>query len=124
MSSALLVTNLKKSYGSVTAVDGIDLEVRPGEWFGLLGPHGSGTMTSIEICEGLTEPDCGEVQVLGRRWRRDSSGLRQRLGIQLQETQLAEKLTVEETVRLFRSFYDRGVGVSRLLDMLQLNEKR
>ena len=102
-SSALLVRGLRKRYDDVVAVDGLDLDVRPGECFGLLGPNGAGKTTTIEICEGLTEPDAGEVIVLGRTWAESGRDLRERLGIQLQETQLAEKLTVLETLRLFRS---------------------
>ena len=101
----LLLRQLRKAYGDVVAVDGLDLEVRPGECFGLLGPNGAGKTTTIEICEGLTEPDAGEVVVLGRRWGTDDRELRELLGISLQETQFSEKLTVAETVRLFRSFY-------------------
>jgi ABC-2 type transport system ATP-binding protein len=121
---ALRVTDLHKSYGDVVAVDGLDLTVGAGECFGLLGPNGAGKTTTIEICEGLTEPDAGEVEVLGRRWNGDERELRERLGIQLQETQLAEKLTVEETVRLFRSFYARGRDVNEVIDVVQLGEKR
>ena len=121
---ALRVTGLRKAYGEVVAVDGLDLTVQSGECFGLLGPNGAGKTTTIEICEGLTEPDAGEVEVLGRRWDRDERALRERLGIQLQETQLAEKLTVEETVRLFRSFYARGRRVDDVIDIVQLGEKR
>src|ERR1051325_553635 len=105
---ALLVQDLRKHYGDVRAVDGLDLSVAPGECFGLLGPNGAGKTTTIEICEGLLSQDSGDVELLGLRWADDETELRQRLGIQLQETQLAEKLTVEETVRLFRSFYTRG----------------
>jgi len=121
---ALRVAGLRKSYGDVVAVDGLDLTVASGECFGLLGPNGAGKTTTIEICEGLTEPDSGEVEVLGRNWRTDERSLRERLGIQLQETQLAEKLTVEETVKLFRSFYERGRRVDDVIDVVQLDEKR
>src|SRR5438034_8477022 len=96
---ALLVRDLHKHYADVRAVDGLDLAVAPGECFGLLGPNGAGKTTTIEICEGLLNPDSGDVELLGLRWDRNERELRQRLGIQLQETQLAEKLTVEETVR-------------------------
>src|SRR3954471_12423622 len=121
---ALRVVGLRKRYGDVVAVDGLDLTVASGECFGLLGPNGAGKTTTIEICEGLTALDEGTVEVLGRRWSDDEHALRERLGIQLQETQLAEKLTVEETVRLFRSFYPRGRSVDEVIDLVQLGEKR
>jgi len=120
---ALSVAGLRKSYGEVVAVDGLDLEVRAAECFGLLGPNGAGKTTTIEICEGLTLPDAGEVIVLGRRWGRDDRELRERLGISLQETQLGEKLTVAETIRLFRSFYRRGPRYQEVIDLVQLGEK-
>ena len=123
-SSALRVRNLRKAYKDVVAVDGLDLEVRTGECFGLLGPNGAGKTTTIEICEGLTRPDSGDVEVLGYSWTAHGPELRQRLGIQLQETQLSEKLTVEETLRLFRSFYRSGPGVSEVIALVQLEEKR
>ena len=122
--AALRVQNLRKAFGDVVAVDGLQLEVHPGECFGLLGPNGAGKTTTIEICEGLTEPDSGEVEVLGRQWHSDESALRQRLGIQLQETQLADKLTVTETLQLFRSFYHQGPSVAQVIDLVQLGEKR
>jgi ABC-2 type transport system ATP-binding protein len=122
--SALLVRDLRKHFGDVRAVDGLDLDVAPGECFGLLGPNGAGKTTTIEICEGLTRADSGDVEVLGLRWKGDENQLRERLGIQLQETQLAEKLTVEETVRLFRSFYERGRTVRDVIRLVQLDEKR
>ena len=122
--SALRVRNLRKSFQEVIAVDGIDLEVRAGECFGLLGPNGAGKTTTVEICEGLTEPDAGEVEVLGRRWASDADALRQRLGIQLQETQLSDKLTVVETLNLFRSFFGQGPTPGEVIALVQLEEKR
>jgi ABC-2 type transport system ATP-binding protein len=120
----LLVRGLRKRYADVVAVDGIDLEIRAGECFGLLGPNGAGKTTTIEICEGLTEPDEGEVLVLGRRWGEHDRELRALLGISLQETQFSEKLTVEETVRLFRSFYPRGPSAQEVIATVQLQDKR
>jgi len=122
--AALRVRNLRKAYKDVVAVDGLDLEVRWGECFGLLGPNGAGKTTTIEICEGLTAADSGDVEVLGMRWNAHSTELRQRLGIQLQETQLSEKLTVVETVRLFRSFFRRGPEAAEVIALVQLDEKR
>jgi ABC-2 type transport system ATP-binding protein len=122
--AALLVNGLRKAYKDVVAVDGIALEVRGGECFGLLGPNGAGKTTTIEICEGLTVPDAGEVEVLGLRWSSDAPALRQRLGIQLQETQLTDKLTVIETLTLFRSFYRQGPDPSETIALVQLQEKR
>jgi ABC-2 type transport system ATP-binding protein len=98
--------------------------VQAGECFGLLGPNGAGKTTTVEICEGLTEPDSGQVEVLGFRWRSDAAQLRQRLGIQLQDTQLSEKLTVHETVRLFRSFFRQGGAASEVIARVQLEEKQ
>ncbi len=121
---ALSCEGVVKRYGSVTAVNGLDLRVLRGECFGLLGPNGAGKTTTIEILEGLLHADEGEVVVLGHRWATDAAVLRPRLGIQLQETQLADKLTVEETVRLFRSFYPSGPTVADLLDIVELAPKR
>ncbi len=120
---ALLVRALRKTYSDVVAVDHLDLEVHPGECFGLLGPNGAGKTTTIEICEGLTDPDSGEVVVLGRRWGRDDAELRELLGISLQETQFSEKLTVAETIRLFRSFYRQGPEPGAVINLVQLGEK-
>jgi ABC-2 type transport system ATP-binding protein len=116
--------DLQKRYGDVVAVDGLALDVYRGECFGLLGPNGAGKTTTIEILEGLLTPDAGEVEVLGLRWQRDERELRQRLGIQLQEAQFTDKLTVEETLRLFRSFYDRGRSIDDLLALVELEAKR
>jgi ABC-2 type transport system ATP-binding protein len=122
--AALRVRNLRKAYKDVVAVDGLDLEVRLGECFGLLGPNGAGKTTTIEICEGLTAADSGDVEVLGMRWHSDADPLRQRLGIQLQDTQLSEKLTVRETVRLFRSFFRQGPETAEVIALVQLEEKQ
>jgi ABC-2 type transport system ATP-binding protein len=124
MVHALRCVDLRKRYGDVVAVDGLSLAIGRGECFGLLGPNGAGKTTTIEILEGLLAPDSGDVEVLGLTWRRDEQALRQRLGVQLQETQLAEKLTVEETLRLFRSFYHDGHSVDALLKMVELESKR
>ena len=121
---ALRCTGIVKRYGDVLAVDGLDLEVRRGECFGLLGPNGAGKTTTIEILEGLLAPDAGRVRVLGRAWGGDDDALRARLGIHLQESQLDEKLTVIETLRLFRSFYLRGRAVDDVLALLELDGKR
>lgn len=120
----LVVRGLRKTYGGVVAVDGLDLEVRNGECFGLLGPNGAGKTTTIEICEGLLSRDSGDVEVLGRTWEKNEKELRERLGIQLQDTQLADKLTVRETLDLFRSFFRRARDSKDVIDMVQLGEKQ
>ena len=121
---ALQCRAVVKRYADVVAVDGLDLEVRRGECFGLLGPNGAGKTTTIEMLEGLLTPDEGEVRVLGQGWADNGHALRTRLGIQLQETQLSEKLSVEETLRLFRSFYPQGPTVAELLAIVGLEGKR
>ena len=121
---ALSLHRLRKTFGEVIAVNDLDLEVLPGECFGLLGPNGAGKTTTIEICEGLTAPDAGEVLVLGQQWGQGGAALRQRLGISLQETQFSEKLTVAETLQLFRSFYHRPRPLDEVLAAVQLGEKR
>jgi ABC-2 type transport system ATP-binding protein len=121
---SLSLSGLRKTFGIVVAVDHLDLEVVRGECFGLLGPNGAGKTTTIEICEGLTDPDAGNVKLLGLSWKTGARELRQRIGIQLQETQFPDKLTVEETLRLFRSFFHRGIAVDEAIRIAQLEEKR
>jgi ABC-2 type transport system ATP-binding protein len=121
---ALLLRGLRKAYADVVAVDDLDLEVARGECFGLLGPNGAGKTTTIEICEGLTSPDSGTVELLGLNWNANANQLRHRIGIQLQETQFPDKLTVEETLKLFRSFFHRGISVEESIRTAQLEEKR
>jgi len=119
-------TGLVKRYNGLVAVDHLDLAVRRGEAFGLLGPNGAGKTTTVEILEGLIPPDEGEVSVLGLSWRRGRRArkLREFIGVALQETRLPDKLTVLETVRLFRSFHRRGRSVSEVIELLGLVGKR
>ena len=121
---AVTCVGLQKRYGEVVAVDDLSLTVDRGECFGLLGPNGAGKTTTIEILEGLLAPDAGDVYILGLRWATDERELRERLGVQLQETQLAEKLTVEETLSMFRSFYASGPTIDELLRIVELEAKR
>ncbi len=121
---ALQTKGLVKRYGDLTAVAGVDLDVVRGECFGLLGPNGAGKTTTIEILEGLTPWDDGEVTVLGGRWAQDAVAIRGRIGVALQHTELSEKLTVYETLRLFRSFYANGRAIDDVVDELELGEKR
>ena len=123
-SPALRVEKLVKKFGSLAAVDGLDLEVRRGECFGLLGPNGAGKTTTVEILEGLTEPTSGSVEVLGLRWDEYERDLRQRLGICLQETRLPDRNSVEENLRLFRSFYAQGRSIDEVLGLVELGDKR
>ncbi len=105
------------------AVRGLDLEVAEGECFGLLGPNGAGKTTTIEILEGLLTATSGTVEVLGRQWGRDDDAIRQRVGISFQETKLSEKLSVRETLALFRSFYRRGIPPEEAIERVELAEK-
>ena len=121
---ALRCSGLVKRFTDVTAVNGLDLEIFTGECFGLLGPNGAGKTTTVEILEGLTVADEGTVELLGQHWNAGDQALRERIGVQLQETQLPEKVTVAETLRLFRSFYKRGHGVDEVIRTVGLEEKR
>ena len=120
---AISCDGLVKRYGDVVAVDGLSLSIRAGECFGLLGPNGAGKTTTVEILEGLNEADAGTVRVLGASWSADGTSLRERIGIQLQETQLSEKLTVLETITLFRSFYDKGLAPEEVMRIVRLEDK-
>jgi ABC-2 type transport system ATP-binding protein len=119
--------NLHKQYkgrgGVVKAVDGLDLEIRRGECFGLLGPNGAGKTTTIEIFEGLLRPTSGDVNVLGMHWDEHDNELRQNIGISLQETRFTERLTVLETLVLFRSFYRKGHKPEDVMQDVGLSEK-
>lgn len=126
MKQAIVCRNLTKTYPGkepVEAVRGIDLEIMTGECFGVLGPNGAGKTTTIEILEGLLPATSGEVQVLGRTWKESGDEIRQRIGVSLQETQLSDRISVRETLDLFRSFYHRGHTVEACLEMVSLEEK-
>ena len=123
-SLAIEVERLVKRFGDLVAVDGLDFSVPAGTCLGLLGPNGAGKTTTVEILEGLQPATSGKVRVLGRTWADDPDGIRARIGVALQETRFHEKLTVEETLTLFRSFYPRGPGVEVVLGQVALEDKR
>jgi ABC-2 type transport system ATP-binding protein len=121
---AIRCSALVKRYKDVVAVAGLDLEIYAGECFGLLGPNGAGKTTTVEMLEGLVPRDAGDIELLGLRWEGHEHALRERLGVALQETKLADRLTVTEVIRLFGSFYRRGRTVEQVLDVVELGEKR
>lgn len=127
MSLAIRCRQLVKRYAGkppVEAVRGVDLEVRTGECFGLLGPNGAGKTTTMEILEGILDAtSADEMELLGLRWGHDDDVLRNRIGISLQETRLSDKLTVLETVTLFRSFYQSGIEPAEAIHRVSLDEK-
>ena len=126
MTLAIDCQQLKKTYPGkppVEAVRGLDLEVKQGECFGLLGPNGAGKTTTLEIIEGLLDATAGEVRVLGFDWNKQPQEIRQRIGISLQETRFSDKLSVRETIVLFRSFYQTGLTPEEAIARVSLEEK-
>ena len=121
---AISVDGLVKRFEDVVAVDGVSFSVPAGTCLGLLGPNGAGKTTTVEILEGLQEATSGTVRVLGQLWGEHAERLRARIGICLQETRFYEKLSVKETVALFRSFYPSGVEVEEAIGLVALEEKR
>ncbi|MBT8486654.1 MAG: ABC transporter ATP-binding protein [Phycisphaerales bacterium] len=121
---AVLARGLVKRYGELVAVDGIDFEVRRGTCLAVLGPNGAGKTTTIEVLEGLKRPDAGEVEVLGCAWGENPRAIQERIGVQLQETEFQDKITVVELLRLFRSFYRDGVPIEEVIEITGLEEKR
>src|SRR5687767_15466161 len=118
------VSNLRKRYGDTVAVDDVSFTVEAGEIFGVLGPNGAGKTTTVECVEGLRVPDQGSITVLGLNPQRDRAALRQRLGVQLQESKLPDRLRVWEALDLYSSYYRRPADWNRLLEILGLAEKR
>ena len=125
MKPVIACRGLVKRFGSQVAVGGVDLEVQKGQCLGLLGPNGAGKTTTVEMLEGLHRPDAGSIELFGIAWGqgRDRE-LRQRLGVQLQETTLADKLEVIEVLRLFRSFCERGRPLGEVLERVGLQDER
>jgi ABC-2 type transport system ATP-binding protein len=122
--SVIDVRGLRKTYGSLVAVDDVSFSVRPGEIFGILGPNGAGKTTTVESVAGLRRPDAGTVRVLGLDPERDGRQLRQRLGVQLQQATLPERLKVWEALELFASFYEAPADWRRLVEQWDLTQKR
>jgi len=124
MNPSVHVRGLTKSYGSFQAVKGVDFEIFPGEVFGLLGPNGAGKTSTVEILEGLRPRDGGDVSVLGFDPGRETKRLKDRIGVCLQATNLPERITVGEALRLFASLYSKTVDADALLERLMLVDKR
>jgi ABC-2 type transport system ATP-binding protein len=118
------VRDVRKTYGEIRAVDGVSFEVAQGEVFGLLGPNGAGKTTTVEMLEGLRVPDGGELEILGIDAIRRPDLLKERIGVTLQTAELYPKLTVVEVLDLFRSFYDRSLPTSQLIEFLELGERQ
>ena len=119
------VRNITKSFKDVKAVDGVSFDFADRRYVALLGPNGAGKTTLVEMIEGIQKPDAGEVRILGKSWSTDEKHLRRIMGISLQETNFIDKLTVEETVNLFASFFGLPRSVTpRILALVRLEEKR
>ena len=120
---AVEVKELYKSFGTVHAVRGLNLQIRRGEVFGLLGPNGAGKTTSLEMMEGLVRPDSGSIALLGMDWRTHGNQIRNRIGVQFQSTELDEKIKVREVLEMYSKYYAKTRPVADLLKLLQLEEK-
>ena len=122
--TAISVRGLRKSYGALEAVRGVDFEIQEGEVFGLLGPNGAGKTTTVEILEGYRRRDAGEISVLGHDPQRPGPSFRQRIGVVLQQSQLWPNLTVLEVHAVFAGYYARPRDVDEVIDLVGLHEKR
>ena len=123
-SAAIVVRELRKSYGTHEAVRGVSFEIRTGEVFGLLGPNGAGKTTTVEILEGYRKRDGGEVSVLGHDPARSDREFRERIGVVLQQSQLFQNLTVREIHLMFAGYYDHPRDVGEVIELVGLGEKR
>lgn len=122
---AIEVKKAYKSYKTVQAVKGVDLQIQPGHFVAILGPNGAGKTTLVEMIEGILKPDSGEILVLGKTWKNHSAELHREIGLCLQETRFIDKLRVIETLRLFAGFYGlRNDRVDEVIDLIDLDEKR
>ncbi|MDR0865874.1 MAG: ABC transporter ATP-binding protein [Candidatus Symbiothrix sp.] len=119
------VKNVFKSFKDVQAVRGISLAIQPGEFVALLGPNGAGKTTLVEMMEGLRKPDSGTILLQGKSWQKQEKELRKIIGLSLQETRFAEKLTIRETLRLFASFFELGnERVNEVIELTELESKQ
>jgi ABC-2 type transport system ATP-binding protein len=123
MPPQIRVRGLRKQFPKVLAVAGVDLDVAAGEVFGLLGPNGAGKTTTLEMIEGLTPADAGEIEVCGLTWKDGAQAIRSRIGVQLQATSLYNKITPREALDLFGSYYPKRRATDELLALVQLTEK-
>jgi ABC-2 type transport system ATP-binding protein len=122
--SAIAVRGLRKSYGDLEAVRGVDFEIEQGEVFGLLGPNGAGKTTTVEILEGYRSRDAGEVSVLGHDPQRPGPDFRQRIGVVLQQSEVWANITVRETHWMFAGYYERPRDIDEVIELVGLTEKR
>nr|MBN1229584.1 ABC transporter ATP-binding protein [Anaerolineae bacterium] len=124
MQPVIEINNLTKTYGDTCAVDDVSLAVYPGEIFGIVGPNGAGKTTTVELAIGLRKPDAGSIRVLGLDPQQDAFALGERIGVQLQQAALPDRMRVWEALDLFASFYRRSVAWQPLLDQWGLGDKR
>ncbi len=122
--TAISVRGLRKAYGGLEAVRGVDFDIAQGEVFGLLGPNGAGKTTTVEILEGYRTRDAGEVTVLGHDPQRPGAEFRERIGVVLQQSELWPTLTVRETHKVFAGYYERSRDVDEVIELVGLVEKR
>jgi ABC-2 type transport system ATP-binding protein len=122
--SAIVVRGLRKSYGSLDAVRGVDFDIHEGEVFGLLGPNGAGKTTTVEILEGYRKRDGGEVSVLGHDPERPGREFRERIGVVLQQSELYQNITVREMHSMFAGYYERSRDVDEVIELVGLESKR
>ncbi len=123
MEALLIAQNLRKSFGAVTAVEDISLEVGPGECLALLGPNGAGKTTTVEMLEGLQSPDSGTIKIFGRDLKAERTVIMQDVGVMLQETQLYKRMSVKETIELFASFYRNSMPIADAIKLVELEDK-
>jgi ABC-2 type transport system ATP-binding protein len=123
MAAVIKANGLRKVYGGTVAVDDVSIEIEDGEIYGILGPNGAGKTTTVECIEGLRSPDAGEISVLGMHPLRDRAELAQRVGVQLQDSHLPDRLRVGEALELYSSFYRDPADWRALMDTLGLAGK-
>src|SRR5258708_31924977 len=123
MPDQIIVRGLRKQFPNILAVAGVDLKVAAGEVFGLLGPNGAGKTTTLEMIEGLTRPDAGEISIAGLNWHQNAHEIRSVIGVQLQATSLYNKITPREALDLFGGYYPKRRHTDELLRLVQLENK-